>query len=106
MKLVVVKFFEKVFEMRMDYEKVRKRFDYFRIVYLSNILVVLDEINELEEFLRGVEKNYLVFVEFVMVIVEEVYIFVLYGEKGGVVRIFGRIVREGRKFGVVFGLVF
>ncbi len=40
-----------------------------------------------------------------MVIVEEAHIFAPHGEKGGAVRILGRIAREGRKFGVGLGLV-
>ncbi|MDI3474710.1 MAG: double-strand break repair helicase HerA and related ATPase [Thermococcaceae archaeon] len=105
MKLVVAKFLEKVFETRMDYEKARKRLDYLRTAYSGNISAVSDEINELEEFLKGVEKNYPALAEPVMVIVEEAHIFAPHGEKGGAVRILGRIAREGRKFGVGLGLV-
>lgn len=105
MKLVVAKFLEKVFETRMDYEKARKRLDDLRTTYPGNISAVSEEISELEKFMRGVEKNYPALAEPVMVIVEEAHIFAPHGEKGGAVRILGRIAREGRKFGVGLGLV-
>ncbi|MDV3103001.1 DNA double-strand break repair helicase HerA [Thermococcus waiotapuensis] len=105
MKLVVAKLLEKVFETRMDYEKAKKRLDYLRTAYSDSISSVAGEIGELEEFLRGVEREYPALAEPVMVIVEEAHIFAPHGEGGGAVRILGRIAREGRKFGVGLGLV-
>ncbi|WP_010479188.1 DNA double-strand break repair helicase HerA [Thermococcus zilligii] len=105
MKLVVAKLLEKVFETRMDYEKAKKRLDHLRTAYSDSISSVAEEIRGLEEFLRGVEREYPALAEPVMVIVEEAHIFAPQGEEGGAVRVLGRIAREGRKFGVGLGLV-
>jgi len=105
MKLVAAKLLEKVFETRMDYEKARKRLEYLRRKYGRNISAVSEEVEELEGFIRSVEKNYPALSEPVLVIVEEAHIFAPHGERGGTVRILGRIAREGRKFGVGIGLV-
>ncbi|ASJ13230.1 DNA double-strand break repair helicase HerA [Thermococcus thioreducens] len=105
MKLVAAKLLEKMFETRMDYEKARKRLEYLRRKYGSKISAVSEEVEELEKFIRSVEASYPALSEPILIIVEEAHIFAPHGEKGGTVRILGRIAREGRKFGVGMGLV-
>ena len=105
MKLVAAKLLEKMFETRMDYEKARKRLEYLRRKYGTRISAVSEEVKELEEFIRSVETSYPALSEPILIIVEEAHIFAPHGEKGGTVRILGRIAREGRKFGVGMGLV-
>ncbi len=105
MKLVAAKFLEKVFEVRTDYEKARKRLEYLERKYGREISAVSGEVEELRGFIRSVEKNYPALSEPILVVVEEAHIFAPHGERGGAVRILGRIAREGRKFGVGIGLV-
>ncbi|ASJ14934.1 DNA double-strand break repair helicase HerA [Thermococcus radiotolerans] len=105
MKLVAAKLLEKMFETRMDYEKARKRLEYLKRKYGSRISAVSEEVEELEKFIRSVEASYPALSEPILIIVEEAHIFAPHGEKGGTVRILGRIAREGRKFGVGMGLV-
>ncbi|WP_297090598.1 DNA double-strand break repair helicase HerA [Thermococcus sp.] len=105
MKLVAAKLLEKMFETRMDYEKARKRLEYLKRKYGSRISAVSEEVEELEKFIRSVKASYPALSEPILIIVEEAHIFAPHGEKGGTVRILGRIAREGRKFGVGVGLV-
>lgn len=105
MKLVAAKLLEKMFETRMDYEKARKRLEYLKRKYGSRISAVSEEVEELEKFIRSVEASYPALSEPILIIVEEAHIFAPHSEKGGTVRILGRIAREGRKFGVGMGLV-
>ncbi|ASJ10484.1 DNA helicase [Thermococcus sp. P6] len=100
MKLVASKLLEKIFEKRMDYEKAKKRLEHLR-----NRPGNPEEVKELEEVIRSVEASYPALSEPLLVVVEEAHIFAPNNEGGEVVRVLGRIAREGRKFGVGLGLV-
>jgi len=109
MKVVVGKLLQGIFEARVDYEKARKTLERIeedlRESRAAKTSKLEEEIEELKELMRNIEKKSKALAEPILMVVEEAHIFAPQGEHNDAVRILSRIAREGRKFGVGLGIV-
>lgn len=106
MKVVANHLIKKTYEIRVEYEKAKKRLAYLNEeIRKTGAELYRREREEVKKRIAEIEENYPALTEPVLIIIEEAHIFAPAEGRSEIAQLLGKIAREGRKFGIGLGIV-